>query len=827
MAGGKKRIEMVGAVEFNAAAWLEGAAFGEDDKVVAAVATGAEQAQLLEFDASTGALAGATEIADDDRYVLRSPYGWVTWSAGIRSTSDDGDVQWKRALTGLGSAAASGGDLLAFASGKACVVLHAKTGRTGCTIELPHDVLSVALSENGARVAIGVQKGLIQVHGTKDGELIASRKTTATLALAFSSDGGRLASGHGQGQVRMWDAETLKPVKGFGAAAHEFVEYGGPAGCRWMSFGSKGKTLLSLGNEHLVREWDAETGAELRRFEVPKRHRQGSVCALSGDQQRVVTGSTAGALSVWQLATGDRSGVDALLDEVELIAVNDDAVLVATRLGVQRHQAGGPPQFSGLDFGGPDFEQKISPSDRAQFHISGGVVDVPCVSADGACVAMPSGESVMVWTTSDSALFATLPCEGDARACCFDPLGKWLVAVDRTGIHVWSTDKAAQRLKSFELEWGGFHVHGIALSPKGRMLALSVDKYQNHSYPDSAVMIVDLSTGKSTTLELSERLRFGGMASDGGYGFFVADSLGRLHHIDASEPTAVFDEVVDPKPALVPPRPHPARPICRTADGRLGHLALDGNMYFHSTGERTDEAGDPPEFNAPPPEPTGAFETRLAGVRFFYGGKFEKTKKPFREEVAKQLGATLTKTANAKVTHLVVAKPTYGKHKPSAGEKKLRELIDGGAPIRVLNEAELVAMLLPTRAEAIAMLGGRVPDGLERWNRWMTLYREGAPHTPLALGALDLSGASLQKALLKHVDLAGTNLRGADLAGVLLERANLRGADLRDCNLTDVSAYAADIAGADLTGATIAGRFNVLSDDKTKWPAGYDRKKPR
>lgn len=824
MARRKTLPSVVGATTFNAAATFGGVAFNQDDTVIAAVAVGDQESKLLMFNAANGVLAGDVDLGANDHFIVRSSHGWVTWVDSIRSTSDDGKLQWKRKTKERIAAVACGGDVLSFLEGNTCVVVRAKSGRGGCKFEVPNRLISLAVSPDGTQIAIGTSKG-IQLHNAKNGEQIGSRKTTAPLTLAFSPGGDRLASGHGNGKIQQWSTETLKAVKGFGRAQHTFDGAGGPAGCRWLRYGEGGNTILSLGNEHGLREWDAATGEELRRLDVPKHHAQGSQCALATNFGSIATGSTSGPLTVWQLASGERSSVDAVLPEPHLLSANKTDVVVANRISVQRYTAGEAPTHRPLEHDAPTFEMAISAEDRASFALHGGTLESPSVSADGALIAMPIDASIKVWTSADKALQATLPCDGNARACCFGPDGAWIVALDRTGAHVHSTSHGYARLQSFPLEWGELHVHGISLSPKGRLLALSVDKDENNFYPESAVLIVDLSTGVVTTLEPDERLRFGGVVSDGGNGFFVADSLGRLHHINARA-EAVFDEVLDPLPAVVAPRLHPAWPVCVTPNRRCGHLALDGNIHFHPMGRRAKEVGTTPKFDAAPPqpepEPAGMFDERMAGRTVLYAGRFEHTSKAFREQVARELGAKLTKTANAKVTHLVFCKPTYGAHKPTAAEKTIKKLIDGGANIEMLNEVEWTASLLPTPSESLAMLSGQMTGGLARWNRWMERYRERVLSEMFPLGAMELSGAKLKNAYLQFTDLAGANLQGADLQGAQLERANLRGANLRDTNLTNANVYQADLRQADLRGATICdGFYAPLHDKTTRWPTGF------
>ena len=139
-----------------------------------------------------------------------------------------------------------------------------------------------------------------------------------------------MLSGHGNGRVALWNAQSLKPVPGL-AGQHTF-EVGGEAGCRWVAFSPDGERAFSLGNEHRLRAWTVPEGKERLTLEVPRRHAQGSITVLSPDGRWVATGSTDGALSVWSTQDGEPQVRDAAPSPLLGLALTPGLVAAASNL---------------------------------------------------------------------------------------------------------------------------------------------------------------------------------------------------------------------------------------------------------------------------------------------------------------------------------------------------------------------------------------------------------------------------------------------------------------------------------------------------------------
>ena len=248
------------------------------------------------------------EIATEREVPLIDLYG----SASVLRFSSDG-----KTLIGLSSAGHAAITRLNIENGKG-KTKHLKTGLFGIGLFGSEDFQGVYAMTND-RIAIGKRDGTLQLWD------VATRKKLSTLrghidlplqplnkpghrmfkknwvlAVAFSRDGTRLASGSTDTTIRLWD--TTGDRDSMILQKHTGVTNA-------LAFSPDGKTLASGSTDKTVQLWDTTTGEPLATLTG---HLNGiTALAFSPDGRTLVSGSPDGTIRFWQTATG--TPVDTLI----------------------------------------------------------------------------------------------------------------------------------------------------------------------------------------------------------------------------------------------------------------------------------------------------------------------------------------------------------------------------------------------------------------------------------------------------------------------------------------------------------------------------------
>lgn len=196
---------------------------------------------------------------------------------------------------------------------------------------------ALAFAPQGERLYAAASSGTVQIYDRGSGQLVQTLDGPgdALLALAVSPDGARLAAGSAAGAIRLFDLEVNKLKEQLA---------GGPQGVLALAFSADGQRLVSGDREGALRLW--KLSGKRPRAQVVAAHR-GAVNAvvIAPDSATIISGGEDHLVRRWSLSDGAPLGdslqvgaaVSALsLSRGELLAVGDlDGLTTIWRLGVR------------------------------------------------------------------------------------------------------------------------------------------------------------------------------------------------------------------------------------------------------------------------------------------------------------------------------------------------------------------------------------------------------------------------------------------------------------------------------------------------------------
>jgi WD40 repeat protein/class 3 adenylate cyclase len=247
--------------------------------------------------------------------------------------------------------------------------------------------------------------------------LVIDDQTQGAYALAASPDGARIATGDGEGNVRVFSATTgklqLGPVR-----LHDGIVWG-------LAFSEDGTRIASSGEDGDIQVIDAETGDPL---DSPPRSGDEVAAVLFVDGQ-LLSGGADGVVRIWDGGSLDGE-LGPHLGGVIAMALSPDGVLaVADRSGV-------------VHFWNLDERQEARESLTADDTTIWGLA----WSRDGRVLATASDDGVVqLWDTESYALIGSLtPQPGGAAAAAFLDDGATILTTSRDGsVSLWDVTEAA------------------------------------------------------------------------------------------------------------------------------------------------------------------------------------------------------------------------------------------------------------------------------------------------------------------------------------------------------------------------------------------------
>ncbi len=322
---------------------------------------------------------------------------------------------------------------------------------------------AVAFSSDGRRLASASSDGTIRVWDVASGQILATLKghSGSVTSVAFSPAGRYLASGSLDRTIRVWDVasgQILATLKG-----HSTVVWS-------VAFSPDGRRLASASLDRTVRIWDVASGENVATL---KGHSDGvTSVAFSPDGRRLASASADRMVRVWDAASGESvATLKGHSDGVTSVAFSPDGRRLAS---------------ASLDRTVRIWDVASGESVTTLKGHSDGVTSV-AFSPDGRRLASASSDrTIQIWEVASGQSVATL--QGHSReisSVVFSSDGR-LASASPDRIQVW--DVASEQSVAI-LQGHSDGVTSVAFSPDGRRLASASS--------DRTIQIWEVASGQS------------------------------------------------------------------------------------------------------------------------------------------------------------------------------------------------------------------------------------------------------------------------------------------------------------------------------------------
>jgi WD40 repeat protein len=188
-------------------------------------------------------------------------------------------------------------------------------------------VASLAFSKDGKALATGGGDGYVRVWDLAEGKPPAARcalpsgASTAVASVAFSSDNKTVAAAVGNGEIHLYDVSSAPGKELHALAAHD-------GGATAVAFLPDGKGLVSGGADKKLKLWDvADKLEEKATLQMPSdKPAAPSSLTITSDDATLAVGRLDGTIDLWNLPASSKAKPRAVLPDVKAGAVNAVAV---------------------------------------------------------------------------------------------------------------------------------------------------------------------------------------------------------------------------------------------------------------------------------------------------------------------------------------------------------------------------------------------------------------------------------------------------------------------------------------------------------------------